>query len=71
MLVIKREESLNTIEKWKKEHLTIGFTSGVFDLLHLGHIRYLEAAKKNATGLSLQLMVINPLGGIREVNGLL
>lgn len=26
---------------------TIGFTSGAFDLLHAGHLRYLEAAKQN------------------------
>ena len=46
MLVIELEEVLPIISGWRNENLKIGFTSGVFDLLHIGHIRYLEAARK-------------------------
>lgn len=30
----------------RKKNLTIGFTSGVFDIIHAGHVRYLEKAKE-------------------------
>jgi len=32
-------------EKWKKQGKKLVFTNGCFDLLHLGHIRYLKKAK--------------------------
>ncbi len=34
-----------TIEILRGENLRIVFTNGCFDLLHIGHLRYLEAAK--------------------------
>lgn len=40
-----------------KEKHTIVLASGVFDLLHLGHVRFLEEAKK-AGGKNAELIVI-------------
>jgi len=43
---IKRKEDLRRIiEDLKAKGKRIVFTNGCFDLLHLGHIRYLEKAK--------------------------
>jgi len=43
---IKTKEDLQRIvEDLKKKGKRIVFTNGCFDLLHLGHIRYLEKAK--------------------------
>jgi len=43
---IKTKEDLHEIiEDLKKKGKRIVFTNGCFDLLHLGHIRYLEKAK--------------------------
>jgi D-beta-D-heptose 7-phosphate kinase/D-beta-D-heptose 1-phosphate adenosyltransferase len=43
---IKTEEDLYRIaEDLKKKGKRIVFTNGCFDLLHLGHVRYLEKAK--------------------------
>ena len=43
---IKTKEDLHRIvEDLKKKGKRIVFTNGCFDLLHLGHIRYLEGAK--------------------------
>ena len=43
---IKTKEDLHRIvEDLKKKGKRIVFTNGCFDLLHLGHIRYLEKAK--------------------------
>ena len=51
MLAMSREEILPIINSWRNENLKIGFTSGVFDLLHVGHVRYLEEAKKHCDKL--------------------
>jgi rfaE bifunctional protein nucleotidyltransferase chain/domain len=43
---IKKKEDLRRIvEDLKKEGKKIVFTNGCFDLIHLGHIRYLEKAR--------------------------
>jgi D-beta-D-heptose 7-phosphate kinase/D-beta-D-heptose 1-phosphate adenosyltransferase len=43
---IKTKEDLHRIvEELKKKGKRIVFTNGCFDLLHLGHVRYLEKAK--------------------------
>ena len=43
---IKRKEDLHRIvEDLKKKGKRIVFTNGCFDLIHIGHIRYLEKAK--------------------------
>ncbi len=36
---------LEEVNQWKDSNLKIIFTNGCFDLLHLGHIEYLEEAK--------------------------
>ena len=40
------KENLNAINNLKSEKKKIVFTNGCFDLLHVGHIRYLSNAKK-------------------------
>ncbi len=37
---------LELVKKWKNEGKKIVFTNGCFDILHAGHIDYLEKAKK-------------------------
>lgn len=39
-------EVLNRIQKWREQGDTIVFTSGVFEILHVGHIRLLNEASK-------------------------
>ena len=40
------KDNINIIKKVKAERKKIVFTNGCFDLLHVGHIRYLAQAKK-------------------------
>ena len=40
------KDNINIIKKIKAERKKIVFTNGCFDLLHVGHIRYLSQAKK-------------------------
>jgi D-beta-D-heptose 7-phosphate kinase / D-beta-D-heptose 1-phosphate adenosyltransferase len=43
------------VATWKKSGQKIVFTNGCFDLLHAGHVTYLEAAKKHGDKLILGL----------------
>ena len=38
----------NKIKTLNRSNKTIGLCHGVFDLLHLGHFRHFQEAKKNA-----------------------
>ncbi|MDP2246718.1 MAG: D-glycero-beta-D-manno-heptose 1-phosphate adenylyltransferase, partial [Nitrosomonadales bacterium] len=43
------------VKQWKAQKQRIVFTNGCFDLLHSGHVTYLEAAKKTGDKLILGL----------------
>jgi len=50
----------------RKEGKKIAFTNGCFDILHVGHVRYLRAAKKTADILILGL---NSDSSVRSIKG--
>jgi D-beta-D-heptose 7-phosphate kinase/D-beta-D-heptose 1-phosphate adenosyltransferase len=60
------------VAKHRGEGRRIGFTNGVFDLLHPGHIRYLEAARLLAdvlvVGLNADDSVRRNKGPARPIN---
>jgi rfaE bifunctional protein nucleotidyltransferase chain/domain len=43
--VVGLQELLTLRERWRTEGKTVVWTNGCFDLLHLGHVRSLQAAK--------------------------
>jgi len=49
------EQAINQAEKWQSEGKKIVFTNGCFDIVHLGHIDYLEKARKLGDKLVLGL----------------
>ena len=53
--IIPLETAQVIIEAWKKDQQKIVFTNGCFDILHLGHIDYLEKAKAKGDKLVLGL----------------
>jgi D-beta-D-heptose 7-phosphate kinase / D-beta-D-heptose 1-phosphate adenosyltransferase len=64
---IKTKEDLHRIvEDLKKKGKRIVFTNGCFDLLHLGHIRYLEGAK--ALG-DILLVGVNSDHSVQKLKG--
>ncbi|HOY70554.1 MAG TPA: bifunctional D-glycero-beta-D-manno-heptose-7-phosphate kinase/D-glycero-beta-D-manno-heptose 1-phosphate adenylyltransferase HldE [Methylotenera sp.] len=48
-------ELIQKVSTWKQQKQKIVFTNGCFDLLHAGHVTYLEAAKKRGDKLILGL----------------
>ena len=61
-----------TREKYRNDHKTVVFTNGCFDILHAGHVRYLNEAKGQGdiliVGLNSDESVRNLKGAGRPVN---
>jgi rfaE bifunctional protein nucleotidyltransferase chain/domain len=45
-IVISRDEAVRLRESYRNAGKTVGFTSGVFDIVHAGHVEYLEEARR-------------------------
>lgn len=43
--ILTREQAVQQAQQWRSEGLKIVFTNGCFDIVHLGHIDYLEKAR--------------------------
>ena len=43
--VITRQKLASRLEEHRRQGQRIVFTNGCFDLMHIGHIRYLQAAR--------------------------
>lgn len=56
---------MQKIQSWKKAKQKIVFTNGCFDLLHAGHVTYLEAAKKRGDRLILGLNTDRSVSAIK------
>jgi rfaE bifunctional protein nucleotidyltransferase chain/domain len=44
--VLSREELRRRVTEWRRAGFHVTLTNGCFDLLHVGHVRYLHAARK-------------------------
>ena len=64
--VIKREEIKELIEKLRKENKTTVFTNGCFDILHIGHVRYLKASSKYA---DIMIIGLNSDSSVKRLKG--
>jgi rfaE bifunctional protein nucleotidyltransferase chain/domain len=49
--IVSRERLAAIVEAWRRDGLSVAFANGCFDLLHAGHIRYLQAAAAEADRL--------------------
>ena len=64
--VLSREELVERVARNRDEGLTHAFANGGFDLLHVGHVRYLEAARREADRL---IVAINDDESVRSHKG--
>lgn len=60
------EDAKKIVAQWKNEGLAIVFTNGCFDLVHLGHIDYLEKARNLGDRL---ILGINTDASIKQIKG--
>lgn len=53
--IINLKKAINLSKKLKAEHKTLVITGGCFDILHIGHIKFLEKAKEQGDFLFILL----------------
>ncbi|MCU0467481.1 MAG: D-glycero-beta-D-manno-heptose 1-phosphate adenylyltransferase [Arcicella sp.] len=64
--IYSRESITEQVQKWQAEGKEIVFTNGCFDIVHLGHIDYLEKAR----GLGDKLVLgLNTDASVRRLKG--
>jgi D-beta-D-heptose 7-phosphate kinase/D-beta-D-heptose 1-phosphate adenosyltransferase len=51
MSVLSLDDAAALVDALRREGRTVVFTNGVFDLLHPGHVRYLQAARAEGDAL--------------------
>ena len=70
--IVNKEEIINIVKNLKKENKKTVFTNGCFDILHVGHVRYLKASKKCGdvliVGVNSDSSVRNLKGPTRPIN---
>jgi rfaE bifunctional protein nucleotidyltransferase chain/domain len=64
--IVSREELRRRVERWRKAGEAVILTNGCFDLLHVGHIRYLHAAKELGGRV---VVALNSDGSVRQLKG--
>jgi D-glycero-beta-D-manno-heptose 1-phosphate adenylyltransferase len=64
--VLTRDELRRRVEEWRRAGERVTLANGNFDLLHVGHVRYLRAAK--ALGGKL-VVAVNSDSSVRALKG--
>ncbi len=66
MKLVSLEQASAQVAEWRKSGQTIALANGVFDLLHVGHVRYLQGARALATRL---VVAVNSDASTRAYKG--
>jgi rfaE bifunctional protein nucleotidyltransferase chain/domain len=64
--VVTEPELIDRIAEDRRAGRTIAFANGCFDLLHVGHVRYLEGARREAECL---VVAVNSDTSVRQLKG--
>ena len=64
--VLTQENLAGVVDAYKNQNKKIVFTNGCFDLLHIGHVTYLEEAKKRG---DILIVGINTDASVRKLKG--
>lgn len=71
-IVISRDEARSLRDNYRQAGKSVGFTSGVFDILHSGHVEYLERAARLVdvlfVGVNSDSSVRSNKGDLRPIN---
>lgn len=64
--ILTREQLKRRVEKWRRSGEKITLANGCFDVLHVGHVRYLRAAKELGGKL---IVAVNSDDSVRTLKG--
>ena len=64
--VLDERELIDALDVERKQGKTIAFANGVFDILHVGHVRYLQDASRVADVL---VVAVNSDASVRAIKG--
>ncbi len=64
--ILSLQQGIDITTEWKKGGEKVVFTNGCFDIIHLGHVDYLEKARELGTKLIIGL---NTDASIRRIKG--
>jgi len=64
--IVTRDQLKRRVEKWRKSGEKITLSNGCFDVLHVGHVRYLRAAKELGGKL---IVAVNSDDSVRMLKG--
>jgi len=64
--VLEREQLAMRVASERRADRSVAFANGCFDLLHVGHVRYLEASAEEADVL---VVALNDDAGVRLLKG--
>lgn len=64
--ILSEEELISERERLRRASRRLVFTNGCFDILHVGHVRYLQAARAEGDAL---VVAINSDASVRELKG--
>jgi rfaE bifunctional protein nucleotidyltransferase chain/domain len=63
--VLERAQLVEQVARNRARGLTHAFANGCFDLLHVGHVRYLEAARREADRLIVAINDDRSVGALK------
>ena len=64
--IVDRDAATRQVKAWKEAGYSVGFTNGCFDILHVGHVTYLEQASAWCDRLVLG---VNSDASVRRLKG--
>jgi rfaE bifunctional protein nucleotidyltransferase chain/domain len=64
--ILSRRQAADAAERLRRKGQKLVFANGAFDLLHVGHVRYLEAARREGDFL---LVGVNSDSSVRQLKG--
>jgi D-glycero-beta-D-manno-heptose 1-phosphate adenylyltransferase len=64
--IVSREKLKSLVADHKKRGQTVVFANGCFDILHVGHVRYLEAARQQG---HILVVAVNSDASARSLKG--
>lgn len=65
-MLLDREKLGEIVEELKKQGKTIVFTNGCFDILHVGHLKYLNEAKRQG---DILIVGVNSDSSVKKLKG--